>query len=74
MMRIAPAAKAFVFARQSAFPAQRNVAFTALRMMSSAAPPVKVGYRAISCAKSYWGMDSCRSLSVIWGVMVMLDA
>jgi hypothetical protein len=40
MMRIAPAAKAFVFAR--AFPTQRNVAFTALRMMSSAAPSVKV--------------------------------
>jgi hypothetical protein len=41
MMRIAPAAKAFVYARAS-FPSQRNVAFTALRMMATAAPSVKV--------------------------------
>lgn len=41
MMRIAPAAKAFVFARAS-FPMQRNVAFTALRMMGTAAPSIKV--------------------------------
>lgn len=40
MMRIAPAAKAFVYARAS-FPGQRNVAFTALRMMATAAPSVK---------------------------------
>ena len=39
-MRIAPAAKAFVYARAN--PVSRNVAFTALRMMSSAAPAVKV--------------------------------
>jgi len=48
MMRIAPAAKAFVFAKQS-FTSQRttNVAFTALRMMSSAAPAVKVSSQRI---------------------------
>ena len=40
MMRIAPAAKAFVYARAN--PVSRNVAFTALRMMSSAPPAVKV--------------------------------
>ena len=40
MMRIAPAAKAFVYARAN--PVSRNMAFTALRMMSSAAPAVKV--------------------------------
>eukprot|EP00526_Cylindrotheca_closterium_P010256 CAMPEP_0113620878 /NCGR_PEP_ID=MMETSP0017_2-20120614/10650_1 /TAXON_ID=2856 /ORGANISM="Cylindrotheca closterium" /LENGTH=408 /DNA_ID=CAMNT_0000530573 /DNA_START=52 /DNA_END=1278 /DNA_ORIENTATION=+ /assembly_acc=CAM_ASM_000147 len=37
MMRVLPAARALAFAK----PAQRNVAFTALRMMSSAAPSVK---------------------------------
>jgi hypothetical protein len=40
MMRLAPAAKAFAFATSR--PANRNVAFTALRMMSSAAPSIKV--------------------------------
>lgn len=41
MMRVVPVAtKAFAFARS--LPANRNVAFTALRMMSSAAPSVKV--------------------------------
>ena len=45
MMRIAPAAKAFVFAARSFQPAQQNVAFTALRMMSSVAPSIKVSLR-----------------------------
>jgi hypothetical protein len=40
MMRLAPAAKAFAFVTSR--PANRNVAFTALRMMSSAAPSIKV--------------------------------
>ena len=44
MMRIAPAAKAFAFAR---LPANRQFAFTAIRMMSSAAPAAKV--RKMSC-------------------------
>jgi len=39
IMRIAPAARAFAFAR---LPAQRNAAFTALRLMSTAAPSAKV--------------------------------
>ena len=39
-MRLAPAAKNIALARS--FPSNRNVAFNALRMMSGAAPPVKV--------------------------------
>jgi hypothetical protein len=45
MMRLAPAAKAFAFATSR--PGNRNVAFTALRMMSAAAPSVKVRQRHI---------------------------
>ena len=40
MMRLAPAAKAIAFATSR--PANRNVAFTALRMMSVTTPAVKV--------------------------------
>jgi hypothetical protein len=40
MMRVMPAARVLAFARAS--PANRNVAFTALRMMSAAAPGPKV--------------------------------
>lgn len=48
MMRVLPAARALAFAKTS----NRNVAFTALRMMSSAAPAVKVMKDSNSSPKS----------------------
>jgi hypothetical protein len=54
MMRVMPAAKVLAFARAS--PANRNVAFTALRMMSAAAPGPKVCVerRQILCNGSFY--------------------